>query len=534
VTGRPSEGTPLPSVSAIPTKLASPDPEDPSGWTYCYVGSEYYPIEDPRWYLQFSDSIVGALSNESNCKQTVMAMSPIEVVQQAPFLLEINTAFVRGTQRTLSDVLQASENGELVSSTLSDPFQASTTRSKVTDPKPTRLPSTASTTRTRIDASKTDDSISSTHGQTEPTESPDGSDELDGHESIVESLTAASTTHSSPSDEEDSTMIQPQQTSQDHRPDTVASSSQHFDALASLINIAAQHGSDKTASITTENHSSTGTNGASVVRPQGQTIAGLTTVIANGEGDTPVSQSIATITYPDGTLTSIIPVDGMSSLPAQAIQAVDDMESFLTLGDATATLISSSLYVVGTQTLIPAGPAVTVSGTPISLASSATAVVVGSSTSRLASTRGIGDYVWAGIADMLSAVKDDTISASDAVEGTTDEGIGNVVATVSHIGTTLVSTANDGRLVTATISIEEKASSSQGNLLSILLDAASDEATNSAGEIVSPTSVKIVSTAADGQLVTATISAESSASSSPGTLPSMSTVIVRKSGATTQ
>jgi ribosomal protein L2 len=121
-------------------------------------------------------------------------------------------------------------------------------------------------------------------------------------------------------------MIQPQQTSQDHRPDTVASSSQHFDALASLINIAAQHGSDKTASITTENHSSTGTNGASVVRPQDQTIAGLTTVIANGEGDTPVSQSIATITYPDGTLTSIIPVDGMSSLPAQAIQAERQMK----------------------------------------------------------------------------------------------------------------------------------------------------------------------------------------------------------------
>lgn len=55
----------------------------------------------------------------------------------------------------------------------------------------------------------------------------------------------------------------------------------------------------------------------------------------------------------------------------------------LTLGSHTYTANSKSQYTIAGQTLIPGGPAVTVSGTRLSLAPSATQVVVGSSTIQL-------------------------------------------------------------------------------------------------------------------------------------------------------
>jgi len=63
----------------------------------------------------------------------------------------------------------------------------------------------------------------------------------------------------------------------------------------------------------------------------------------------------------------------------------------ITIGTQTITPDSVSRYLVASQTLVPGGPAITVSGTPVSLAPSATAVVVGTSTS------GLGGYVWSGI-----------------------------------------------------------------------------------------------------------------------------------------
>ena len=55
----------------------------------------------------------------------------------------------------------------------------------------------------------------------------------------------------------------------------------------------------------------------------------------------------------------------------------------LTLGSQTYTANSNSEYSIAGQTLAPGGPAVTVSGTRLSLARSATQVIVGSSTIRL-------------------------------------------------------------------------------------------------------------------------------------------------------
>ena len=57
----------------------------------------------------------------------------------------------------------------------------------------------------------------------------------------------------------------------------------------------------------------------------------------------------------------------------------------LTLGDQLVTANSASGYTVGSQTLVPGGPAITFSGTRISLAPSASDIIIGSSTEALGS-----------------------------------------------------------------------------------------------------------------------------------------------------
>ncbi|GAB7336341.1 hypothetical protein MBLNU13_g09076t1 [Cladosporium sp. NU13] len=84
----------------------------------------------------------------------------------------------------------------------------------------------------------------------------------------------------------------------------------------------------------------------------------------------------------------------------------------LTINGITVIPNSASAYVLLTQTLQPGRPAITVSGTRISLASNAATVVVGSQTSALSRTMGIGDYVWAGLAGMLSAASESASSLS--------------------------------------------------------------------------------------------------------------------------
>jgi hypothetical protein len=61
------------------------------------------------------------------------------------------------------------------------------------------------------------------------------------------------------------------------------------------------------------------------------------------------------------------------------------LPSALTINGQTIAPNSQGDFVIGTQTLTPGGPAITVSGTPISLAPSATAIVVGGSTTALGS-----------------------------------------------------------------------------------------------------------------------------------------------------
>ncbi|KAL8710604.1 MAG: hypothetical protein Q9220_004828 [cf. Caloplaca sp. 1 TL-2023] len=68
------------------------------------------------------------------------------------------------------------------------------------------------------------------------------------------------------------------------------------------------------------------------------------------------------------------------SIPIQPMPAVTKPPPIITVGPSTITADSSSHFVVGTQTLVPGGPAITHSGTVLSLPSSGSGVVFGPST----------------------------------------------------------------------------------------------------------------------------------------------------------
>lgn len=75
--------------------------------------------------------------------------------------------------------------------------------------------------------------------------------------------------------------------------------------------------------------------------------------------------------------------NGNGAPSAQAEVSNSPTEVVGTVGSQTIGIGPSSVVVVGTQTLSPGGPAITVDGTPVSLAPSATAIVIGGTTSKL-------------------------------------------------------------------------------------------------------------------------------------------------------
>ncbi|KAK4953223.1 hypothetical protein LTR10_008929 [Elasticomyces elasticus] len=74
-----------------------------------------------------------------------------------------------------------------------------------------------------------------------------------------------------------------------------------------------------------------------------------------------------------------------SSTSRLAPQSLTEMSPALTISSSIVTADTNSNYLIGSQTLVPGGHPITVSGTVISLASGATEVVVGTSSARLGS-----------------------------------------------------------------------------------------------------------------------------------------------------
>ena len=106
------------------------------------------------------------------------------------------------------------------------------------------------------------------------------------------------------------------------------------------------------------------------------------TAFAHNEATTKESgQAAATPLEPNGQAGPTANGNGAPS--AQAEVSNSPTEVVGTVGSQTIGIGPSSVVVVGTQTLSPGGPAITVDGTPVSLAPSATAIVIGGTTSKL-------------------------------------------------------------------------------------------------------------------------------------------------------
>ena len=88
---------------------------------------------------------------------------------------------------------------------------------------------------------------------------------------------------------------------------------------------------------------------------------------------------------------------------------------------------SASEFVIGTQTLIPGAPAVTVSGTKISLAPDRTDIVIGTHTENVATTLGIGGIIMSGFGVTSNALSPTSpVGSGETVFASSGERIGKM------------------------------------------------------------------------------------------------------------
>ncbi|MCJ1241446.1 hypothetical protein MMC14_009451 [Varicellaria rhodocarpa] len=131
------------------------------------------------------------------------------------------------------------------------------------------------------------------------------------------------------------------------------------------------------------------------------TIDGSTYIPNSASDDIDVSQTL----MPGGptivnSRTAVALVSGGSALvlstkTRSTFSTLNIHTTTLTIGEMTYTPDSASDYLIASQTLIPGGQAITVSGLSISLASAASVVIIGTST--ITKTHGTGGYIWTGI-----------------------------------------------------------------------------------------------------------------------------------------
>lgn len=121
-----------------------------------------------------------------------------------------------------------------------------------------------------------------------------------------------------------------------------------------------------------------------------------------------------------GSSASSIVIDSSTDITSHLLTkttSIPNIAPVLTLDDQPVTAISASEYIVGSQTLIPGGPAVTFGGTRISLAPSASEVIIGSSKEALGSII-IGGLRPSGTATSTGA-RSANATATEAVEAFT-------------------------------------------------------------------------------------------------------------------
>ena len=163
-------------------------------------------------------------------------------------------------------------------------------------------------------------------------------------------------------------------------------------------------------------------------------VVGSSTITANSASQYVVSgQTLApgsSLTLGSGSSTIVVGLETSASKTyliigssisqismAQSTALVSEIPAPITVGSAVVTPNTNSEYVIGSETLSPGGSPITISGTPYSLASGATELVIGTTTEVLTTGAGMGSYIWSGLGGAPTA------SASTAAEGsTTDSG----------------------------------------------------------------------------------------------------------------
>ena len=397
---------PFPTDVALPTHQARElDPKDPRGLSYCYHGGSYTPIDDESFWSLFSDDILNTLRNESNCKQVARAWAPLVVAMQATFLLDTTTDFIDEPETKPPTPSPSIEASSTPTGVLVDPFQVTSqagdeqrSSQSESDTRPSLTSASASSTipgstKTEHASERKTTSVAKQSLEASAPPAAQSSTLSDGNESLSSESPGPKPTTSAEETSE-SQVVGPTPSAKD----TPASSGQpaaspetsQLEILNSLIQDVGQGQSSVGLPASTSSEAPSLTLDGVTLTPDSSSgyVVGEQTLKA---GEPAVTLSGTYISLASGA--SAIVVDSITDVLVASESSggrgqANTPAPFLTL---MANSNSASEYVVEEQTLKPGGPAITISGTPISLEQQATAVVVGSSTRPIATiSYGVG------------------------------------------------------------------------------------------------------------------------------------------------
>lgn len=444
--------TPLPSVSNLPThSVYDVDWEDPKGWTYCYGHSDWMPIDDDFVSL-WSGGIFDQVYNQ--CEKTVRARGPVQVVPLASFLLDQTTSYINNddpkTAQSTASNTDTTESPRARSSVLVDPFKASS--SPMDEPKatsnddvaesasatsrlsPPKTSSTASpTVTTGISTVPAENQLQVSKGSSAATERSQTS----ARENEADKGSQSSTKLSPSTVQEPTTIPDLQKPTTDHdagaHSETAVSkettapttAGPQIGLLTSLIQEVGHHqsssatsaGQDTAASSElTDDLGEPAPKSTVATSPEQMNIAaGTTTYTTNSDGHfmtgTHTLQTAETpyeeggVTYSLDTSKSALVINGASTIAVESSGFVVDVPQATASAHkhSDLTMTSTSADTVGphisqSTRIVPAATDMQTSS-----ASHKTVLPFGSQTGALSTTAGVGDYVWAGMAGVLSA-----------------------------------------------------------------------------------------------------------------------------------
>jgi uncharacterized protein YodC (DUF2158 family) len=591
--------TSLDSVQNLPTQaIYDLDEQDPKGWTYCYHLGNNQPVTDD-FYSPFSGDLFDQVIH--NCTPRGYMIAPLVAVNAAAFLLDETTSYVDSTRTEHSDISRPQTTKSSQSSThvLADPFhttskfssiQTSASLERASD-NPSNAHKLAQSIAPNTIDQPNSDQLASEDQAAKITAPLSGSKEPPATAAAIKPSAKDTTIPNDASQQSSATSpgVQPKVESSVAVQTITTSSGLQINALNSLIQDIGQLRSSSPgeimaspAGISSEmvSHTSEATIAATTSVLPEPIIIGTSTAAVNSDGDyligTHVLQptdspfELQGTTYAVDSSRSALIVNGILTYTIEPAQHASDnpqpaaltvngvtvtpnyvsayvvetqtlkpggpaitvsgtrislasdaaaivigtqtsvlsrtmgthevtsipphasdnpQPATLTINGVTVAPNSASNYVIETQTLKPGGPAITVSGTRISLASDAGAIVVGSQTSVLSTTTGVGDYVWAGIAGMLSAASE----SANPLPGTPNEELSTATTSSKKLTQT---TNNVSQLQTSTSSTDlgtasqlgPNAASSSPSFSSSLIETSSE---NKSGRVAISASLAI-------------------------------------------